>query len=74
VISELNTFSDGEKKGWGDMSMYFGCRQSTMDHIYEAELNACAKEGVMSQVNVALSREPGKKKVETIAECCSSNT
>lgn len=45
------------------MSMYFGCRQSIVDHIYESELNACAKEGVLSQVNVALSREPGKKKV-----------
>lgn len=54
--------SHGEKQGWGEMSLYFGCRQSTVDHIYESELNACAKEGVLSQVNVALSREPGKKK------------
>ena len=54
---------DGEKQGWGEMSLYFGCRQSALDHIYEAELNACAKEGVLSQVNVALSREPGKTKV-----------
>lgn len=56
-------YLDGEKQGWGEMSLYFGCRQSTVDHIYESELSACAKEGVLSQVNVALSREPGKKKV-----------
>ncbi|XP_062619237.1 nitric oxide synthase 1-like isoform X1 [Saccostrea cucullata] len=54
--------SHGEKQGWGRMSLYFGCRQSTMDHIYEAELSTCAKEGVLYEVHVALSREPGKKK------------
>ncbi|XP_071093891.1 nitric oxide synthase-like isoform X1 [Haliotis cracherodii] len=53
----------GEKRGWGGMYMYFGCRMSTEDNIYEQELKLLKEEGVMSNYYVALSREPGKSKV-----------
>ncbi|KAK3106113.1 hypothetical protein FSP39_013027, partial [Pinctada imbricata] len=52
----------GNTKRWGDMDIYFGCRQSTVDNIYGAELDVCKNDRVFSEVNVALSREPGVKK------------
>ncbi|KAK3105583.1 hypothetical protein FSP39_001033 [Pinctada imbricata] len=52
----------GNTKRWGDMDIYFGCRQSTFDNIYGADLDVCKNDRVFSEVNVALSSEPGVKK------------
>ena len=57
------TVTDGNTTGWGDMDIYFGCRQSTQDHIYRDDLESCRRDTVLSGVNVALSREPGQPKV-----------
>ena len=56
-------WADGERKGWGEMMLYFGCRQNGMDHIYRDELNQMKTEKVLNDYFVALSREPGHPKV-----------
>nr|QCX35683.1 Nitric Oxide Synthase 1b [Octopus bimaculoides] len=52
----------GEKIGWGNITLYFGCRNRNIDNIYEAELEAYKKENVLQDVCYAFSREPGTKK------------
>jgi sulfite reductase alpha subunit-like flavoprotein len=49
--------------GWGEFTLYFGCRQSAQDQLYAKEIEQLAKEKVISSYHVALSREPGQKKV-----------
>ena len=45
------------------MSMYFGCRRSDRDFLYQHEMNVAKKDGVLKDVRLALSREPGLSKV-----------
>nr|AAS93626.1 nitric oxide synthase a [Sepia officinalis] len=52
----------GEKKGWGSMTIYFGCRDRNIDNIYENELKQYQEEDVLQDVYFGFSREPGKKK------------
>lgn len=53
----------GERKGWGNIYLYFGCRKSTIDNIYKQELEQAKQEGVIKEVYTALSREPDQPKV-----------
>ena len=53
----------GERKGWGDIYLYFGCRKSNIDNIYKQELEQAKQEGVIKEVYTALSREPDQPKV-----------
>ncbi|XP_067655457.1 nitric oxide synthase, inducible-like isoform X1 [Haliotis asinina] len=57
------TPSNGTRRGWGDMRLYFGCRASSQDHIYDSELAAMKKQRVLNDYYVALSREPGRPKM-----------
>jgi hypothetical protein len=45
------------------MFLYFGCRQDSQDNIYKDELATMKQEGILTDYFVALSREPGKRKV-----------
>ena len=45
------------------MTMYFGCRRSDRDFLYQHEMNVAKKDGVLKDVRLALSREPGLSKV-----------
>ncbi|WAR01150.1 NOS1-like protein [Mya arenaria] len=47
----------GGRKGWGEIHLYFGCRNSEIDAIYREELEQMKAEGVLTQVYTALSRE-----------------
>ena len=47
----------------GNMTLYFGCRQSDMDFIYKEELKSAEESGALSAVHVALSRQPAQPKV-----------
>ncbi|XP_052798530.1 nitric oxide synthase-like protein [Mya arenaria] len=49
--------SRGGRKGWGEIHLYFGCRNSEIDAIYREELEQMKAEGVLTQVYTALSRE-----------------
>lgn len=59
-----NWEQNGNKKptGEGARLLYFGCRRSDQDFIYKDELTSAAKEGVLTGLHTAFSRE-GKQKV-----------
>lgn len=44
----------------GQALLFFGCRRSDHDFLYRSELEALKQEGALSQLYVALSREPGQ--------------
>ncbi|VDI59533.1 nitric-oxide synthase, brain [Mytilus galloprovincialis] len=52
----------GDKIGWGEMYLYFGCRKSAVDYIYKEELDSCLQDDVLTKVYTAFSREPGQPK------------
>eukprot|EP00930_Biecheleria_cincta_P102097 TRINITY_DN93779_c0_g1_i1.p1 TRINITY_DN93779_c0_g1~~TRINITY_DN93779_c0_g1_i1.p1 ORF type:complete len:249 (+),score=50.99 TRINITY_DN93779_c0_g1_i1:198-944(+) len=45
----------------GPAVMFFGCRSSTEDYIYQAELEAYLKSGALSNLQCAFSRETAQK-------------
>ena len=51
------------QRQWGSMSLYFGCRRNEIDNIYRDEINKAQLSGALSEVHVALSREPNQPKV-----------
>jgi sulfite reductase alpha subunit-like flavoprotein len=46
----------------GKMILFFGCRQQDQDNIFGDELNSLVRSGVIHELFLALSREPGQKK------------
>ena len=52
---------NGEK--CGKMFLFFGCRDSKLDNIYESDLNLLLKKGVIDELFLAFSAQKGKKKV-----------
>ena len=48
---------------WGSMLLFFGCRNSKQDHIYRDEMEKAKGEGALTEIHLALSREPEKPKV-----------
>lgn len=60
---KLSKILASRQKQWGTMALYFGCRRSDMDFIYKEELKKAQVTGALSEVHVALSREPGQSKV-----------
>ena len=49
---------------FGSMYLFFGCRQSTLDHIYKDEMAKACMFGAVEKCYVALSREPNQSKVQ----------
>lgn len=45
----------------GSNVLYFGCKKSSWDYIYRQELEAFRKEGDLTQMYVAFSREQSEK-------------
>ena len=52
---------------WGTMVLFFGCRDSKQDFIYKDELAKVKDDGALTQVFLALSREPQQPKVRVMA-------
>ncbi len=50
-------------KDWGCTTLYFGCRNSKVDHIYFTETAQATRDKYLTNVFTALSREPGQPKV-----------
>lgn len=50
---------------FGKIWLFFGCRQRNLD-LYRQEKNEMLEAGVLDKVFLALSREPGIKKVKYI--------
>ncbi|KAL5016525.1 hypothetical protein ScPMuIL_006114 [Solemya velum] len=55
--------SNGNRQGWGQMYLYFGCREIDIDNIYSAELKSAMEEGVLKEFYVAQSRNPSMRKM-----------
>jgi len=51
------------KQQTGEIDLYFGCRYSDHDYLYEAELAAFKSTGILSNLYTAFSREHGKEKM-----------
>ncbi|KAJ1605318.1 pyruvate:ferredoxin oxidoreductase/NADPH-cytochrome P450 reductase PNO [Cryptosporidium canis] len=47
----------------GPVILYFGCRYYDMDYLYHQELEDYVKEGIISSLNIAFSRDPKGYKV-----------
>lgn len=63
IDMEMNPVPSGVNgKCWGEMIMYFGCRHKGIDELYRAELDVLIKEGVISKLYSAYSRDSGPKK------------
>ena len=45
----------------GPAVLYFGCRSSSEDFLYEADLKKFADDGTLTKLELAFSREGGKK-------------
>lgn len=56
------TAFDG-KQEWGQMVLYFGCRQLSQDELYREEILQMVNEGVIDAYYPAYSRDPKIKKV-----------
>ena len=52
---------------WRTMVLFFGCRNSKQDFIYKDELAKVKDDGALTQVFLALSREPQQPKVRVMA-------
>ena len=50
-----------EKKNVGKNVLYFGCKKSNLDYLYQDELQLFRDEGVLSDLHVAFSREQAEK-------------
>ena len=55
-------------KKLGQTVLYFGCRNSKQDFIYEEELNEYLAKGVLSNMYVAFSREQVSRRA-SVWEC-----
>uniref|UniRef100_A0A0N4Z2I9 NADPH--cytochrome P450 reductase n=1 Tax=Parastrongyloides trichosuri TaxID=131310 RepID=A0A0N4Z2I9_PARTI len=47
----------------GEMHLFFGCRNPEIDYIYKNELEDYHNSGILTTLNAAFSRVPGKDKV-----------
>ena len=54
------------RRQWGDMRLFFGCRNSRLDDIYRHELEKAVHGRAMTSVATAYSREEGKPKVYSL--------
>lgn len=48
---------------WGEMLLFFGCRNSTQDYIYKDEMAQAKDKGALTEIWAAHSREPQQPKV-----------
>lgn len=57
------------EKDLGPTVLFFGCRSKFQDYIYQEELEGYEKEGVLSDLHVAFSRDqPEKIYVQSLIE------
>lgn len=62
TVANGNTLNPSLGK-WGEMLLFFGCRNSTQDYIYKDEMAQAKDEGALTEIWAAHSREPQQPKV-----------
>jgi sulfite reductase alpha subunit-like flavoprotein len=60
---ENESVPSGQNKGWGEMVIYFGCRQCRIDELYRSEIDNLLRKKIVTSYYGAYSREPNFKKV-----------
>jgi nitric-oxide synthase len=60
-MSQTPTGVNGTR--WGEMIVYFGCRQKSMDELYRSEIDQMIRDNVITSYYPAYSREPAQPKV-----------
>lgn len=60
---QLQQSSNGKPAPMGSNVLYFGCRQENVDYIYKDEMQDYIKDGILTSLYTAFSREPGQPKV-----------
>jgi NADPH-ferrihemoprotein reductase len=60
---QTTTTQNNSKSTDGANILYFGCKKANLDYLYEEELRTFQKEGVLTKLYVAFSREQPTKKV-----------
>jgi nitric-oxide synthase len=58
----LQTPTGKNGKIWGELILYFGCRQLNLDQLYKDEIIKLLSEEVITSYHVATSREDINKK------------
>jgi NADPH-ferrihemoprotein reductase len=61
LLQERSYQKSKEKKNVGSNILYFGCKKRDLDFIYSDELNAFEKEGILTEMHLAFSREQSEK-------------
>lgn len=61
LLQERSHQKLSQKLNVGKNILYFGCKKRDLDFIYEDELKSFEKEGTLTQMHVAFSREQDKK-------------
>ena len=67
IDMEMEKLPKGQNGGgWGEISLYFGCRGSNLDELYNNEINQMINDNVITTYYPAYSREPNCKKVNKL--------
>ena len=53
----------GGNQSFGKMVLFFGCRNKDQDNIYGSELNEAKSQGVLTDLLIGYSRQPGEQRV-----------
>lgn len=61
LLQERSYQKSNKKKNVGSNILYFGCKKRDLDFIYSDELNAFEKEGILTEMHLAFSREQNEK-------------
>ena len=60
-VQEMEMAAARGKKRTGESRLYFGCRQPSVDYLYEDELSAALEAGVLTTLRTAFSRAQKQK-------------
>ncbi|XP_041348761.1 nitric oxide synthase, inducible-like [Gigantopelta aegis] len=63
INKEMLLAKSADGKSWGEMNLFFGCRNPAEDFLFESELRQMKAESILTGGYIAFSRMQGKRKV-----------